>query len=91
MVRIDVGERTAVSIGEGVDEAGFFRVVRAGFSQKRKKLRNSLSAGLRVKPVEASESLEQAGVDPGRRAETLSLQEWASVTQMLHQQGYIDR
>jgi 16S rRNA (adenine1518-N6/adenine1519-N6)-dimethyltransferase len=91
VVRIDVGERLAVALGQGIDEAGFFRVVRAGFSQKRKKLRNSLSAGLRLKPVEASESLEQAGVDPGRRAETLSLQEWASVTQALHQQGLLDR
>ena len=91
VVRIDVGERPAVPLGEGIYEAGFFRVVRAGFSQKRKKLRNSLSAGLRLKPVEASESLERAGVDPGRRAETLGLQEWASVTQVLHQQGYLDQ
>ena len=89
VVRIDVGEQPAVSLGEGIDEASFFRVVRAGFSQKRKKLRNSLSAGLRFAPVEAAELLEQAGVDPGRRAETLSLQEWAKVTQVLHQQGYM--
>ena len=46
VVRIDVGERPVVPLGEGVDEAGFGRVVRAGFSQKRKTLRNSLSAGL---------------------------------------------
>ena len=91
VVRIDVGEGPAVALGEGADEAGFFRAVRAGFSQKRKKLRNSLSAGLRLKPVQASESLEQAGVDPGRRAETLSLQEWASVTQVLHQRGQLDQ
>jgi 16S rRNA (adenine1518-N6/adenine1519-N6)-dimethyltransferase len=91
VVRIQVGERPAVSLGEGVDEVIFFRVVRAGFSQKRKKLRNSLSAGLRSSPLEVSEALEQAGVDPGRRAETLSLQEWASATQVLHQQGQIDR
>ena len=91
VVRIDVGERPVVSLGEGVDEAIFFRVVRAGFSQKRKKLRNSLSAGLRSSPQEVSESLEQVDVDPGRRAQTLSLQEWASVTQVLHQQGHIDQ
>ena len=91
VVRIDVGERPAASLGEELDEASFFRVVRAGFSQKRKKLRNSLSAGLRSSPLEVSEALEQAGVDPGRRAQTLSLQEWASVTKALHQQGQIDR
>ena len=91
VVRIDVGEQPAVSLGEGIGEESFFRVVRAGFSQKRKKLRNSLSAGLRSTPVEVSEALEQAGVDPGRRAQTLSVQEWASVTQVLHQQGQTDR
>jgi 16S rRNA (adenine1518-N6/adenine1519-N6)-dimethyltransferase len=91
VVQIDVSEQPTVSLGEGIDEADFFRVVRAGFSQKRKMLRNSLSAGLRFAPVVAAESLEQAGVDPGRRAETLSLQEWARVTQILHQQGHMSQ
>jgi 16S rRNA (adenine1518-N6/adenine1519-N6)-dimethyltransferase len=54
----------------------FFRLARAGFSQKRKTLRNSLSAGLSLKPAEAGEMLEKAGIDPMRRAETLSLEEW---------------
>ena len=89
VVRIDVGEQPAVPLGEGIDEAGFFRVVRAGFSQKRKKLRNSLSASLRFAPAVAEEALAEAGVDPGRRAETLSLQEWARVTQCLHARGYV--
>jgi 16S rRNA (adenine1518-N6/adenine1519-N6)-dimethyltransferase len=91
VVQIDVSEQPTVSLGEGINETDFFRVVRAGFSQKRKMLRNSLSAGLRFAPVVAAESLEQAGVDPGRRAETLSLREWARVTQILHQQGYISQ
>lgn len=91
VVRIDVGEQLAVELGEGIDEARFFRVVRAGFSQKRKMLRNSLSAGLGLAPAAAAESLEEAGVDPKRRAETLSLEEWARVTQMLHAQGHVAR
>jgi 16S rRNA (adenine1518-N6/adenine1519-N6)-dimethyltransferase len=90
VLRIDVGERPAADL-QGVAEASFFRVVRAGFSQKRKMLRNSLSAGLGMAPAEVAESLEQAGVDPGRRAETLSLQEWARVTQTLHAQGQIGK
>ncbi len=89
VMRIDLGEQPVVHLGEGVDDAAFFRVVRAGFSQKRKKLRNSLSAGLGLAPVLADESLEQAGVDPGRRAETLSLQEWARVTQQFHARGHL--
>ena len=90
VVRIDVGERPAVDL-QGVDEAIFFRVVRAGFSQKRKMLRNSLSGGLRCASATAAETLEQAGVDPGRRAETLDLQEWAMVTQVLHAQGLVSK
>lgn len=56
--------------------AAFFKLVKAGFGQKRKTLRNSLSAGLHTKPGEAEEMLKSAGVDPMRRAETLSIEEW---------------
>jgi 16S rRNA (adenine1518-N6/adenine1519-N6)-dimethyltransferase len=82
VVRIDVGEQPTIVLENAIDEAMFFRVVRAGFSQKRKTLRNSLSAGLGLSPAGAEEALEQAGVDPRRRAETLSLKEWAEVVQV---------
>lgn len=58
----------------------FFRLAKAGFSQKRKTLRNSLSAGLAISTSEAGQMLEQAGIDPQRRAETLSLAEWGKLT-----------
>lgn len=54
----------------------FFQLIKAGFSQKRKMLRNALSSGLHVAPPEAAALLEQVGIDPQRRAETLSLEEW---------------
>lgn len=54
----------------------FFEVIKAGFSQKRKTLRNSLSSGLRIPPANAANLLTQAGIDPQRRAETLSIPEW---------------
>ena len=57
----------------------FFRVVKAGFSQKRKQLRNSLSGGLRLEPPEVDALLGAAGISPQRRAETLSLAEWGAV------------
>ena len=79
VVRIDVCDRPIPLLGKEVDEVAFFRVVRAGFSQKRKTLRNSLSAGLGLSPAIVGESLERAGVDPRRRAETLGLREWARV------------
>ena len=65
------------------DTAAFFRVVRAGFAQRRKQLRNSLAAGLRQSPDEVAAKLRKVSVDPRRRAQTLSLEEWAKVTCML--------
>jgi 16S rRNA (adenine1518-N6/adenine1519-N6)-dimethyltransferase len=54
----------------------FFTLIKAGFSQKRKTLRNSLSGGLGIRPEAAESLLSAAGIDPMRRAETLSLEEW---------------
>ncbi len=58
----------------------FFELSKAGFSQKRKMLRNSLAGGLRMTPADGSALLERAGIDPKRRAETLDLQEWERLT-----------
>lgn len=54
----------------------FFTVVRAGFGEKRKTLRNSLSGGLQLSKEEAEALLGKAGVDPGARAEQLGLDAW---------------
>jgi 16S rRNA (adenine1518-N6/adenine1519-N6)-dimethyltransferase len=54
----------------------FFKLIKAGFSQKRKTLRNSLSSGLHISPANAAELLRRANIDPQRRAETLSIKEW---------------
>jgi 16S rRNA (adenine1518-N6/adenine1519-N6)-dimethyltransferase len=58
----------------------FFKIIRAGFSQKRKTLRNALSAGLHLSPAAAEAWLRSAQVEPMRRAETLSLPEWHRLT-----------
>ena len=60
----------------------FFRLAKAGFSQKRKTLRNSLSAGLSISVGDAEGLLKKSGIDPKRRAETLSISEWAYLTSM---------
>jgi 16S rRNA (adenine1518-N6/adenine1519-N6)-dimethyltransferase len=83
VVRIDVGDEPAVALGQDIGPREFFRVVRAGFSQKRKTLRNSLSGGLALPPDRVADVLARAGVDPRRRAETLSLEEWAAVVKAL--------
>ena len=54
----------------------FFKLIKAGFSQKRKTLRNSMSSGLHISPAQAAELLTHTGIDPQRRAETLSIEEW---------------
>jgi 16S rRNA (adenine1518-N6/adenine1519-N6)-dimethyltransferase len=56
---------------------GFFNVVRAGFRNPRKQLHNALASGLWMASGEAPASLEAAGVDPMRRAATLSIAEWS--------------
>ncbi|GAG40357.1 unnamed protein product, partial [marine sediment metagenome] len=80
VLRIDVGEQPAVALPEGTDARAYFHVVRAGFSQRRKMLRNSLSGGLALPPARVEGALDGVGIDPRRRAETLSLEEWAQTT-----------
>lgn len=58
----------------------FFQLIKAGFSQKRKKLRNSISAGIRQTPAETEKLLRAVDIDPQRRAETLSLDEWGKLS-----------
>ena len=60
----------------------FFFLAKAGFSQKRKTLRNSLSARLKLGTARTEEFLKEAGVDPQRRAETLSVEEWGNLTEV---------
>lgn len=54
----------------------FFKLAKAGFSQKRKTLRNSLSAGIHLDKETTTELLQAAGIDPQKRAETLTIDEW---------------
>ncbi len=61
----------------------FFKLIKAGFSQKRKTLRNSLSSGLHIKTTEAEALLTSAGIDFMRRAETLSIDEWKGLCEVL--------
>jgi 16S rRNA (adenine1518-N6/adenine1519-N6)-dimethyltransferase len=58
----------------------FFRLVKAGFSQKRKTLRNSLSAGLNLPKQEIETLLLKNKIDPNRRAQTLAIEEWKDLT-----------
>lgn len=63
----------------------FFKLIKAGFNQKRKTLRNSLSSGLHISPTDAADLLTRADIDPQRRAETLSIEEWERLSSSIVQ------
>ena len=66
--------------GFNVDKKDFFRVVKAAFSQRRKTLGNSLAGGLGLRKEEVIERLQGAGISHGRRAESLSIEEFQVLT-----------
>jgi 16S rRNA (adenine1518-N6/adenine1519-N6)-dimethyltransferase len=76
VLRIDVGEGPRVEVPNA---SAFFEVVRAGFSAPRKQLRNSLAQGLGLPATEAGALLSAAGIDPRRRPQELSIEEWAAL------------
>lgn len=59
-----------------VDTKAFFRIVKAGFAQRRKTLLNSLSSGLHLSRSETDELIAVAGLQPTVRAQNLSLEDW---------------
>ncbi len=61
----------------------FFHLVRAGFSQPRKQLRNSLAAGLRLPPAQVADIMQGAGLPPTLRAERLCLSDWYRLLQAM--------
>jgi 16S rRNA (adenine1518-N6/adenine1519-N6)-dimethyltransferase len=62
----------------------FFRVVKAGFSQKRKTLLNSLSAGLQLSTEQVRGALDRADIPPITRAQALSLEQWHALAVALN-------
>lgn len=87
VVRIDVAPQSHVEVD---DRPAFFEVVRAGFRSPRKQLHNTLGQGLWMPPGAASALLSEAGIDQMRRAQSLSLEEWAQVYRVyaLHRQEW---
>ncbi|HZD10922.1 MAG TPA: 16S rRNA (adenine(1518)-N(6)/adenine(1519)-N(6))-dimethyltransferase RsmA [Candidatus Binatia bacterium] len=77
-------ERQPQALLSPADEKAFFRLVRAGFSQKRKQLQKNLRA-LGFERRETVALLKSTGIDPKRRAETLSIEEWLRVYDALQQ------
>jgi 16S rRNA (adenine1518-N6/adenine1519-N6)-dimethyltransferase len=84
VVKIDVYPAPVIAV---TDEAAFFSLVRAGFSAARKQLANSLAQGTGLPKPEVLALMEQAGIPASRRAESLSLEEWAGLWQAFSEAG----
>ena len=76
MIRLDLRGEQPVNL---VDRKLFFETVKNGFGQRRKTLLNALTGIRGLKKEEISSVLQAAGIDPVRRAETLSMEEFAAV------------
>ncbi|MBV7336285.1 16S rRNA (adenine(1518)-N(6)/adenine(1519)-N(6))-dimethyltransferase [Chloroflexi bacterium TSY] len=83
ILRLDLLDNPAIP---DIDPTQFFRIVRAGFSQKRKQLLNSLNGGLHLSKDQIAVALNHAGIDVKRRAQTLSLVEWGTLYRALESQ-----
>ena len=80
VLRLDIRKECPV---KPADEELFFRCIKAGFSQRRKTLHNSLMTLGGYDKEQISEALDTAGIDPGRRAESLSMEEFAKLADAL--------
>jgi len=80
VVLLETRSAPAIEAGE---RAAFFRLVTAGFAQKRKTVLNSLAAALPADRTVIRSTLEEVGIDPMRRAETLSVDDWVRLLHAL--------
>ncbi len=81
LVRIEIFPQPALKVR---DDEAFFSLVRAGFAHRRKQLHNSLSRELSLPSATIQETLQEAGIEPSRRAQSLSIEEWGSLCRSLH-------
>ncbi len=80
VIRLDIKSEPPLS---DTEEKTLFRVIRAGFSQRRKQLVNPLSAELRLSKTEIAALLDSVGLKPGVRAEELTLEDYINITKKL--------
>ncbi|MEJ2656005.1 MAG: 16S rRNA (adenine(1518)-N(6)/adenine(1519)-N(6))-dimethyltransferase RsmA [Desulfobacterales bacterium] len=69
---------------KATDELFLFKVIKAGFGNRRKTLKNALTASeLNIDTATAKHALERSGIDPIRRAETLTVEEFVKLSNTL--------
>lgn len=80
VIRLNIRKEPPVEVS---DEKFFFRVIKAAFGQRRKTASNSLSAGLGIPKDKVSAAIAAAGFEPSVRAESLTMQELARLSECL--------
>lgn len=65
-----------------VSEREFFRIIKAGFAAKRKKIAKSLSANLAISKEQTAEILEKCEISPDLRAQDLNIEEWLKISKV---------
>ncbi|MEA2097976.1 MAG: 16S rRNA (adenine(1518)-N(6)/adenine(1519)-N(6))-dimethyltransferase RsmA [Patescibacteria group bacterium] len=78
--RSTVSDKNAISC---VSTKDLFKIIKIGFSAKRKKLVNNLSAGLHIEKTQSEELLSKTGISLNARAQELSLEEWKKLAILL--------
>ncbi|MBE6737790.1 MAG: 16S rRNA (adenine(1518)-N(6)/adenine(1519)-N(6))-dimethyltransferase RsmA [Ruminococcaceae bacterium] len=82
VIKLDINARPALDVK---DEKLYFRVVRGAFSQRRKTISNSISSVLSIDKATLLGALEKADISPMARAEELSLEDFASIANLLRE------
>ena len=85
VIRLDVREKPAVTVPNG-DEAAFFALIRAAFSQRRKTAANAIANGLHRPKAQVISALQAAGLDERSRPEQLTLENYCALQTALAQQ-----
>ena len=85
VIRLTIRETPSVVV---INEDFFFQVTRASFAQRRKTILNNLSSQLergKEKKADIIEALNQANIEPSRRGESLSIEEFAKLSDALYE------
>ena len=83
VIRLDVRKTPAVQVPHG-DEAAFFALIRAAFSQRRKTAANAIANGLHLPKTQVLTALQSAGLDERARPEQLTLEDYCALQNALH-------
>lgn len=84
ILKIELHDRPLVEVEK---EKDFLDFIAAGFTAPRKQLHNSLSMGLGIESAGVRQLMAQAGLDTSRRAQSLSIEEWARLYERVRQGG----